>query len=68
MHVPGLFLTLLSIALIVLKLLGEITWSWWLVLLPVYGPALLGIVAMLLVLSVGALAFGWDGWRNRGGR
>lgn len=68
MHVPGLFLTLLSIALIVLKLLGEITWSWWLVLLPVYGPALLGIVAMLLVLSVGALASGWDAWRNRGGR
>lgn len=54
MHVPGLFLTLLAIALIVLKLLGEITWSWWLVLLPVYGPALLGI--------------DWDARRNRGGR
>ena len=68
MHVPGLFLTLLSIALIVLKLLGEITWSWWLVLLPVYGPALLGGAALLLAVIIGVLASGRDVWRNRGGR
>ena len=29
--------TALGIVFIVLKLLGAVTWSWWLVLLPFYG-------------------------------
>lgn len=32
------FLGLLGIVFITLKLCGVIDWSWWLVLLPVYGP------------------------------
>lgn len=68
MFAPGLFLPLLVVALIVLKLLGVISWSWWLILLPVYGPALLGGAALLLAVIIGVLASGWDAWRNRGGR
>jgi len=33
------FLGLLTVSFVVLKLLDIITWSWWLVLLPMYGPA-----------------------------
>lgn len=41
-------LTLLTVLFIALKLTGVITWSWWLVLLPFYGP----IVAAALFLGV----------------
>lgn len=33
------FLPGLALALIVLKLCSVINWSWWLVILPLYGPA-----------------------------
>ena len=42
------FLPLLCIAFIVLKLCSVITWSWLLVLLPLYGPAALVIGIWLL--------------------
>lgn len=35
-NISGIFCTLLTIALIVLKLTNVIDWSWWLVLLPLY--------------------------------
>ena len=43
------FFGVLTIVFITLKLMGVIDWSWWLVLLPIYGwiP-----VAILLVLAV----------------
>lgn len=46
------FLGLLAIVFITLKLTNYISWSWWLVLLPIYGPlaAFLGLAA-----GVGAL-------------
>lgn len=47
---PG-FLTLLGVVFITLKLLGTITWSWWLVLLPLYGPWIV-IVAIALSLWI----------------
>lgn len=40
------FFGLLSIVFIILKLCKVITWSWWLVLLPLYGPFL----AFLLII------------------
>lgn len=48
------FLGLLTIVFIVLKLIGVISWSWWLVTLPMWiGPAiLLGIGLFALVLYV----------------
>lgn len=45
------FLPLLAVLFIGLKLVGiapVATWSWWLVLLPVYGPLLLALVLYLV--------------------
>lgn len=44
-------LGLLGIAFIVLKLVGIINWSWWWVLLPFWGPFVLGI-SILIVLGL----------------
>jgi hypothetical protein len=42
-------LTVLGVVFIVLKLVGVIDWSWWWVLLPLYGPlVLLAIFAAIL--------------------
>ena len=48
------FLGLLTVAFIVLKLTGVIGWSWWLVLLPLWGPAAL-VVAVLIIVLVAIL-------------
>jgi len=53
---PG-FLTLLGLLFIGLKLGSVISWSWWWVLLPIYGPFALGFGLVALVLS-GALVIG----------
>lgn len=45
------FFGLLAIVFIVLKLTGFINWSWWLVLLPLYGPILLVLVLFLLFVA-----------------
>jgi hypothetical protein len=47
--------TLLTVAFIVLKLIGVIHWSWWLVLLPFWGPIALGLV-LLVIAGVALLA------------
>lgn len=44
------FLTVLALIFITLRLIGVITWSWWLVLLPLYGGA--AIVLGLIVLAI----------------
>ena len=50
------FLSLLGVVFITLKLCGVIHWSWWLVLLPLYGPtAFLLIFAGLLIALSAAL-------------
>ena len=44
-------LGVLGIVFTVLKLVGVINWSWWLVLLPFYGGlAVLGIVLIIIAL------------------
>lgn len=48
------FLPLLGLLFIGLKLTEVISWSWWLVLLPIYVPAILGLIALLI--SIGVLA------------
>lgn len=45
------FFSLLGLLFIGLKLTGYINWSWWLVLLPLYGPItfLLGLVIVFCI-------------------
>ena len=47
------FLGLLTIVFVTLKLMGYITWSWWWVSFPIWGP--IAIVSLLL----GACGIGW---------
>ena len=49
------FFGTLGIIFIVLKLLNVIAWSWWLVLLPIYGG--LALVLSILALAIIAGAF-----------
>jgi hypothetical protein len=46
------FLSLLTLIFIALKLTSVIAWSWWLVLLPLYG----GVVVVLIISVVGLIA------------
>ena len=50
------FFTLLAVLFIGLKLTNYITWSWWLVLLPAYGGALIIIAFIILSAILAALA------------
>lgn len=45
---------LLTIVFITLKLLGKITWSWWLVLCPIWIPLAI-LVALLVVVGIVAV-------------
>lgn len=56
--VGTLLLGLLTIAFVVLRLTGVITWSWWLVLLPVWGPVALWLAFVVLFVGLFALARG----------
>ena len=51
------FCGLLAIVFITLKLTNVIDWSWWLVLLPLYGP-LAFVCVILLIVAVVAVAAG----------
>lgn len=60
-------LGLLTVLFVGLKLTGFISWSWWLVLLPLYGPValVLGVAAIImltafLVWAVTMLAVLWN--------
>ena len=44
------FFGLLGIAFIVLKLTGYINWSWWIVLSPIWGSILVGLLIFLVIL------------------
>ena len=46
------FFTLLAILFIALKLLDKISWSWWLVLAPIWVPTTITIVAFVLVIAL----------------
>jgi len=46
------FLGLLTIAFIVLKLLGKIDWSWWWVLSPLWGDLALALVIIPVLLRL----------------
>jgi len=44
------FLGLLTIVFIVLKLISVIDWSWWVILLPMYYPILVGLLVAIIYL------------------
>ena len=50
----GLGLQMLTIAFIVLKLIGEITWSWWWVLSPLWIPAAIVVVLLCVIVILKA--------------
>lgn len=50
------FLTLLGLLFIGLKLGGVITWSWWLVLLPLYGWFAIFLIFVLITLFIYIIA------------
>jgi len=50
-------LTLLGVLFIGLKLTGYITWSWWLVTLPLWGGlAVISLITMILLIVLAASA------------
>ncbi len=49
------FLQILTIVFIVLKLLGKITWSWWWVLAPLWGPFAIGLFILTVFLLLGLI-------------
>lgn len=51
------FFGLLTIVFIALKLMNVIDWSWWLVLLPLYGPFLLFIIVAILFVLIAFLKY-----------
>ncbi len=44
-------LGVLGIVFITLKLVGVITWPWWVVLLPLYGPVVLGLAIGVVIFT-----------------
>lgn len=50
----GGFFIFLGLAFIVLKLCKVIAWSWWLVLFPIYGGLLFGILVLGFFVLVAA--------------
>lgn len=45
------FLAVLALLFIGLKLAHVITWSWWIILMPIYLPLLIAFVGGLLVIA-----------------
>lgn len=46
------FFTVLGLIFIALKLIGNITWSWWFVLMPLYLPLPLGLTIVIIYLTI----------------
>lgn len=46
------FFSMLGVLFVGLKLTGYIDWSWWLVLLPIYGPIIVVLTLIFLILLV----------------
>lgn len=57
---PGFF-GMLGILFIALKLTGVISWSWWYVLAPLWGPLAFLLVCGIMLLIAGGIYFGLKG-------
>jgi ABC-type antimicrobial peptide transport system permease subunit len=51
------FFTILFFIFLILKLTNTISWSWWIVFLPLYLPYVVGLVFMLLVFGIMMLVY-----------
>ena len=60
LNVNDIFTSLLTIAFIVLKLLGVIDWSWWWVLSPIWISTLIGLLATIVILIWAEVKYGSD--------
>lgn len=47
--------TLLAVVFIVLKLCHVINWSWWIVLAPIYGPMVLYLLVVIILIILDVL-------------
>ena len=63
MHIG--FLGLLGLLFIALKLMGHITWAWWIVTLPLWGGVALGALIALLVPLGAMVTMLVDKWVRR---
>jgi len=52
-------LGILTIIFVIAKITGYIAWSWWLVLLPLYGGRALVLLVMGFALAMAAIASGF---------
>ena len=59
------FFEVLGLILIVLKLCKVIDLSWWLVLLPIYGPIALYIAGLLIVLLIAVISGLIQGFKHK---
>lgn len=48
------FLPILALIFIVAKLWGVVTWSWWVVLCPIWIPAFV-VITLILLIGIGVL-------------
>lgn len=55
-HPVSLLTGMLGLIFVTLKLTGHITWSWWWVLLPFYGPFVVSMFLLCLALLLKYLA------------
>ena len=46
------FLSVLGLIFIVLKLTNLVTWSWWVVLLPIYGPMAFILILLFILWKI----------------
>ena len=46
------FFEILFFIFLILKLIGKITWSWWIVCMPLYLPIFFGFLIFLIILFV----------------
>lgn len=58
------FLPVLTLIFITLKLMGYINWSWWLVLLPLYGGIAL-VVIISVIAAVASALLAHRGYRTK---
>lgn len=48
----GLLYALIQVGLIAAKFIGHIHWSWWLVLLPIWAPIALVVIAVIIAIAL----------------